>query len=117
MCNWHVVLPVPLALSVLVEPHDGRNLQLFFRPKYGFTDLHVDSADGISSAIGSCGKQTLKETFQEHVKKRHWWGKVPTSVKNEKTRTRLDAKKVVKRKAEDGPEEREAHKMVNKAKK
>jgi hypothetical protein len=44
----------PLALSEFVEPHDERNLQLLLTPKYGFTDLHIDSTDGISSPMGPC---------------------------------------------------------------
>jgi hypothetical protein len=64
-----------------------------------------------------CGKQTTKEKFQGHLKKRHWWGKVSTSVKKEKIRTRLDAKKAVKRKAKDDLEEKETRKILKKAKK
>jgi hypothetical protein len=64
-----------------------------------------------------CGKQTTKDKFQGHLKKRHWWGKVWTSVKKEKIRTRLDAKRAVKRKAEDDLEEKETSKILKKAKK
>ena len=64
-----------------------------------------------------CGKQTTKEKFQGHLKKRHWWGKVWTSVKKENIRTRLDAKRAVKRKAEDDLEEKETSKILKKVKK
>jgi hypothetical protein len=49
----------PLALSEFVEPCDESNLQLIFTPKYCFTDLHIDSAEGLSSPMGPCVKLWL----------------------------------------------------------
>jgi hypothetical protein len=49
----------PLALSEFVEPFDESNLQLVLAPKYCFTDVHIDSAEGLSSPIGPCVKLRL----------------------------------------------------------
>jgi len=49
----------PLSLSEFVEPHDETNQQLLLTPKYCHTDLHIDSADGISAPMGKCTKLWL----------------------------------------------------------
>lgn len=51
------------------------------------------------------------------MKKKHSWGKVSTSAKKGNIRTPLDAKKAVKRKAEDDLEEKEERQILKKAKK
>ncbi len=53
------VFHVPISLSEFVEGHDESNQQMLLTPKFSLTDLHIDSADGISSPIGQCKKLWL----------------------------------------------------------
>ena len=50
---------VPVYLSEFVEGVDEANQQLILTPKFAFTDLHLDTSDGISSPLGNCRKMWL----------------------------------------------------------
>jgi hypothetical protein len=46
----------PLSLSEFVEPYDEKNQQLLLIPQFSHTDLHIDSADGVSAPMSQCTK-------------------------------------------------------------
>ncbi|KAL2073111.1 hypothetical protein VTL71DRAFT_10435 [Oculimacula yallundae] len=50
------VFHMPVSLAEFVEGAEEANQQLLLTPKYAFTDLHVDTSDGVSSPIGQCRK-------------------------------------------------------------
>ncbi|RDL40244.1 uncharacterized protein BP5553_00223 [Venustampulla echinocandica] len=53
------LLKCPEALSKHVEPYDESGHQLFLTPRFSQTDLHIDSADGLSVPLGQCTKLWL----------------------------------------------------------
>jgi hypothetical protein len=53
------LLTTPLALSEFVESFDEADQQILLTPKFCLTDLHLDSADGISVTMGKCEKVWL----------------------------------------------------------
>ncbi|KAH7357093.1 hypothetical protein BKA65DRAFT_580384 [Rhexocercosporidium sp. MPI-PUGE-AT-0058] len=50
------IFHVLVSLSEFVEGVEEDNQQLLLTPKYAFTDLHMDTSDGVSSPIGQCRK-------------------------------------------------------------
>ncbi|PVH83851.1 hypothetical protein DL98DRAFT_615218, partial [Cadophora sp. DSE1049] len=53
------IFHVPVSLSEFVEGVEEANQQLILTPKFAFTDLHLDTSDGISSPLGQCRKLWL----------------------------------------------------------
>ncbi|KAH7407296.1 hypothetical protein BKA64DRAFT_775092 [Cadophora sp. MPI-SDFR-AT-0126] len=53
------IFHVPVSLSEFVEGVEEASQQLILTPKFAFTDLHLDTSDGISSPLGQCSKLWL----------------------------------------------------------
>ncbi|CZT44029.1 uncharacterized protein RSE6_04150 [Rhynchosporium secalis] len=50
------VFHIPVSLAEFIEGTEEANQQLLLTPNFSFTDLHVDTSNGISSPIGKCKK-------------------------------------------------------------
>ncbi|CZT10695.1 uncharacterized protein RAG0_15104 [Rhynchosporium agropyri] len=50
------VFHIPVSLAEFIEGTEEADQQLLLTPNFSFTDLHVDTSNGISSPIGKCKK-------------------------------------------------------------